>query len=280
MTVSDHSMTNGVGMAQELPNVMLPTPVPLQPEGWVTGPPDFVGVGVMKAGTTWWWSLIAGHPDVAPPQLRSSEDLAEMYTVKERHFFAHYGQVEDIDPAVYHAHFPRPPGLITGEWTPSYQFHFWVPPMLQRCAPKAKILVILRDPLERFISGLAHHALFGYEINNALLINSLHRGFYWQQLMNLLEYFDREQVLVLQYERCCIDTVGQLRRTFEFLGIDPGRWNGNYTAREHVGVSTKGHRLHFNEDTMRAVRCSYAADTQRLLADFPEVDGALWRSAP
>src|SRR6516162_10204326 len=52
------------------------TPPELRP-GEVTGAPDFVGIGVQKAGTTWWYSLLAAHPDVS-----SRLDIH-----KERHFF-------------------------------------------------------------------------------------------------------------------------------------------------------------------------------------------------
>jgi len=40
-----------------------PEPPP-PPPGFVTGPPDFVGVGAQKAGTTWWFRLIEAHPGV------------------------------------------------------------------------------------------------------------------------------------------------------------------------------------------------------------------------
>ena len=48
-------------------------------EGEVAGPPDFVGIGAQKSGTTWWYELIATHPDVA------CRDI-----FKERHFFGRF----------------------------------------------------------------------------------------------------------------------------------------------------------------------------------------------
>ena len=36
---------------------------PPTPVGWEVGPPDFVGVGTARSGTTWWDGLIASHPD-------------------------------------------------------------------------------------------------------------------------------------------------------------------------------------------------------------------------
>jgi hypothetical protein len=56
-----------------------PTP-PQARKDEVTGPPDFVGIGTQKAGTTWWYDIICAHPDVY-----SRRDIH-----KERHFFGRY----------------------------------------------------------------------------------------------------------------------------------------------------------------------------------------------
>jgi hypothetical protein len=37
---------------------------PARPRGWVLGPPDFVGVGTQKSGTSWWYWLVCDHPQV------------------------------------------------------------------------------------------------------------------------------------------------------------------------------------------------------------------------
>ena len=52
--------------------------------------------------------------------------------------------------------FPRPSGSLTGEWTPDYIQCSWVPALLAQAAPGTRLLVLLRDPVERFRSGLAH----------------------------------------------------------------------------------------------------------------------------
>lgn len=112
----------------------------------------------MKSGTTWWWSVLNSHPRIANAKgtmreyYASSEPavLRKIYASKEVHFFEHYGRVEDPDPALYYRYFPRPPGSITGEWTPRYMWDFCTPPMLRAVAPDAKLLVLLRDPLDRF----------------------------------------------------------------------------------------------------------------------------------
>ncbi len=186
---------------------------------WKEGPPDFVGVGAQRSGTTWWYGLLGDHPGIHGG-------------AKEQHFFdAYFGRVfTDADVAAYHRRFRRPPGKLIGEWTPRYMHDFWTPALLRRAAPEARILVLLRDPLERLRSGLGHE-LDGFvrdvrtrrrDYAGALVASdALARSLYARQLRGLLEHFDESQVLVLQYERCVADPAAELRRTYEFLGADP-----------------------------------------------------------
>ena len=116
------------------------------PRGWETGPPDFVGIGAQRSGTSWWFGQISRHPAVVAP------------SGKELHYFDRFWNAEftATDGDGYRALLPRPPGKTTGEWTPRYMYDPWTLPLLQLCAPTAKILVLLRDPWDRFISGLGH----------------------------------------------------------------------------------------------------------------------------
>ncbi|MGH9027017.1 MAG: hypothetical protein ACRDWD_13010, partial [Acidimicrobiia bacterium] len=91
---------------------------PRTPAGWEVAAPDFVGVGVQKAGTTWWYELIASHPRVS-----------HHARPKELHFFdrAWEDGFSDADRLRYWRYFPRPDGGVSGEWTPGYLIDFWTP---------------------------------------------------------------------------------------------------------------------------------------------------------
>jgi Sulfotransferase domain len=237
-----------------------PEPAP----GEIVGPPDFVGVGVQKAGTSWWFDLIASHPRVAEPFR------------KELHFFAPYYAIDFDDGAaeMYARYFPRPPGSVTGEWTPRYLNDVWKVPLIVRAAPDARLLVLLRDPVERYRSGLAHD-LARHAPENPL-VASVHvdRGDYALQLRHLFAHAPRERVLVLQYERCRIDAGPELARTFEFLGLEP--FDPPDLGRQ-VNVTTTpkpplpGH--------LRAALVErYRADLPALASLLPDFDLDLWTS--
>src|SRR4051812_42703556 len=87
-----------------------PLAAPEPPPGWQTGPPDFVGLGAMRAGSTWWYDLITAHPGV----------VVVPGTRKELHFLDEFwhGGFDQAQIERYHRFFPRPEGALVGEWTP------------------------------------------------------------------------------------------------------------------------------------------------------------------
>jgi hypothetical protein len=241
---------------------------PAVPDGWATSPPDFVGVGAQRAGTSWWFSLIAQHPGVVSDAR------------KELHYFDRFclTPFSESDGPKYHRFFPRPANGIAGEWTPGYMYNFWIPPLLAKAAPEAKILVLLRDPIERYRSGftLAVSTMRKPRISTVQLrsTDQLHRSLYFEQLTRLLEHFDRGQVLILQYERCLEDPVSQLRRTYEFLELEPHDHSPR-SVRDRVGRPRPSAEL--SEELMRALRDRMVDDVSRLGQRFgAEIDFAVW----
>lgn len=238
---------------------------PVRGPGEEVGPPDFVGVGVQKAGTTWWYSLMLNHPDVS-----SRQDIH-----KERHFFDRFGSraFGTSDISQYHGWFPRRPGSRAGEWTPDYFSCAWVPPLLQRSAPEARLLLLLRDPVDRFFSGLAHQKRAGLRCDGPAMADAFERGMYYRSLTRWQEYFAGDQILVLQLERCVADTDGQLARTFEFLGLS--RYavvSPESTARPHQASA----RREYGEEVRARLVDLYAPDVAALAAQLPDINLSLW----
>lgn len=245
--------------------------VPALRSSRVPGPPDFVGVGVQRAGTSWWFSLLQQHPAVASVGMAG----------KETHFFDDlwHGRLSERDIARYHQLFRRRPDQISGEWTPRYLADPWVVPLLRRAAPQARILVLLRDPLERFRSGLTHVRQLSGRVRAEDVTDAVMRGFYARQLVTLLTHVPAEQVMVLQLERCRIAPQQMLDRTFGFLGLEPGLVVAstrpvNAASRPPVDVSP---------ELLEEVRVGYLADVRALSTLLPgdvDVDVGLWPCFP
>ncbi len=235
--------------------------------GLAPAPPDFVGVGVQKAGTSWWFGLLADHPGVHSPASRP----------KELHHFARAWSTdpEDADPSAYHRWFARPAGLLAGEWTPRYLYDWWTPAMLARVAPEARFLVMLRDPVERYRSGLAFDQARGARPVALVSDDAFHRGLYGAQLARLGAAIPDEQVLVLQYERCAADPAAELDRTYRFLGLAPGHRPAHLL--DHVGPRQAKPDL--APGVVEALREAYAPDLAALFARLPDLDPGLWSTA-
>jgi hypothetical protein len=222
-----------------------------------------VGIGVQKAGTSWWYELIADHPGV----------FAGDGIHKERHYLSHFGTRAFGPREVerYHGWFPRPPGTKTGEWTPDYLGFPWVAPLLARAAPHARLLVLLRDPVERFRSGLDFRLRQGAPDDEATVADAVRQGFYARALAGYRDHFPDDQILVLQYERCVADPEGQLRETYSFLGLD------DYTPEAlRRPVNTSGRKRRLDDDTVRRLVDVYAADVEDLTRLVPTVDLSYW----
>ena len=111
--------------------------------------PDFLGLGVQKGGTTTLHRLLERHPSVFLPP------------VKEVHYFSlHFGEGE----AWYRNQFASAAsGQRCGEVTPYYLFHPEVPQRVHALLPKARLIVLLRDPVERALSQYFHSCRLGLE---------------------------------------------------------------------------------------------------------------------
>jgi hypothetical protein len=224
-----------------------------------------VGIGVQKAGTTWWYELIVAHPGVsARPGIH-----------KERHFLSRFGTMAfgPTEIEAYHRWFPRRAGTLAGEWTPDYLDFPWVAPLLALAAPEARLLLMVRDPVERFRSGLAHQKRHRASVTGATTADAVARGFYHQALTHWCDHIKADNLLLLQYERCTQDPVGELARTYRFLGLDDSFVPPD--LRRSVGPTT-GAKVDLAADARRRLVEAYRPDVEALAAQFPELDLALW----
>lgn len=188
--------------------------------------PDFVIIGAQKSGTRWLTNNLRLHPEVGMPK-------------EELHFFdkeAHFQQGVGWYAAQF-APFAHKP--IIGEKTPDY---LWVrkKPLPSHRAeiakdmyamlPNAKLVVVLRNPVERAISAINHLLRGGYMqasqiknvfVNHQLLLDHgvLEMGFYANHLKAYLQHYDISQMLVLVYERdIARNGRDAVNKTLQFIG--------------------------------------------------------------
>jgi hypothetical protein len=256
------------GNAEQLDSLFRQADLPACPQGWSLGPPGFVGVGAPRSGTSWWFRVITAHPHVSYVRGLHPKEVHYFWGRRDRPKLS----AEEI--AGYHAYFPRSPeARLVGEWTPDYMYSPALPQQLQQAAPEARLLVLLRDPVDRFMSGFtrgrrlaAKQGIEGAE--DEIASRNMERGMYFEPVARLLHTFGRERVLILQYEGCRADYPAELRRTHEFLGLDPDRG--------HAPPMRDPRERSLPDEERRRLAELYAPEVRRLSELLPELDVTLW----
>ena len=218
-------------------------------------------MGTQRSGTTWWHHLVTSHPGVERGQ-------------KELRFFDGYWRREfgAADVERYARYFPRPLGQQVGEWSPGYVSHFWVPELVRRAAPDAKLLVLLRDPVERYRSGLALQTQTR-RASQATASAAFRLGCYATHLEQLYASFPREQVLVQQHERCVHEPAAELARTYRFLGLDDSFVPDDVATPQNQSKTVKAT---LPEHERVSIVSAYEPEVDRLGVLVPGFDRALW----
>jgi Sulfotransferase family len=204
--------------------------------------PDFLLIGVPKAGTTALHAALARHPGLY------------LSAVKEPKFFLTDGPPPDRggpgDAQTYQEHVwrradyealfsPAPPGVLCGESTPFYLYDRAAQRRIRNLIPHARLIVILRDPVERAHSNWTHLWSAGREpvgdfvracaeedrrvaAGWSAFWHYIRLGRYGEQLNHLFGLFPREQVLIFRYGRLLVEPAQVLDEICAFLGVDQG----------------------------------------------------------
>ena len=144
---------------------------------------------------------------------------------------------------------------------------------MRRAAPDTRLLLLLRDPIERLRSGLAHQRRTGVPADTMSYSDAVQRGFYDQGLRRWLDVFGPDRLLVLQYERCALDPAAELRRTFRFLGIPDQGGAAEATPRWN---SFPGEGPPTDPDVVRRLVALYEDDVIAVAGRCPQIDLGLW----
>jgi hypothetical protein len=91
------------------------------------------------------------------------------------------------------------------------------------------------------------------------------------QLRAVFAHFPRERLLLLQFERCMREPAAQLRRTYEFLGLDPSFAPGDQMQRVNAGGT-----IDLDDGLIADVGRALGPDAEELARTFPEIDLSLW----
>lgn len=178
---------------------------------------NFIGIGAPKSGTTWISQCLDEHPSVCHAHHFETVFFENVNLYRKgleyyEKFYAHYV-----------------PGQIRGEITPTYLYSTDAGQRIKKAFPEVKLIVCLRNPIERAYSHYLAHARNGKniiwlksfdEIRNKRDNPYLKRGLYYESLQWYVTTFGRENILILIHDDSKTDPKKFIQGIYAFLGID------------------------------------------------------------
>jgi hypothetical protein len=181
-----------------------------QPNG-----PEFIGIGAQRSGTSWIYACLYEHPELCMPQKEIN------FFSRERNWARGFDWYEAIFAQCA-------PGATTGEYSTSYLTHAETPMRIKRRYPQARLIVSLRNPVDRAYSNYLNDIVAGtveastsFEVALEAHPEYIDSGRYAQALRRYLDVFPREQLLVSVFEDARRDPLEAVQRIYRFLSVDP-----------------------------------------------------------
>ncbi len=241
--------------------------------------PDFIIAGTQKGGTSSLYHYLSQHPQIS------------MSTPKEVHYYD-FNLKKGL--LWYKAHFTfRWSKKLAGEASPFYMFHPHAAKRIYNDMPNIKIILLLRNPVERAFSHYKMNNKNGTEplsfeeaidkekerlfndrnelennkdhvVKNYRLYSYVSRGLYDEQIKNWLQYFPLNQILIIRSEEFFENTERVVNEVLNFLHIKKAE-NINFINKN------KGAQSNINETTRKKLE-TYFAEPNKMLSKITGID--------
>jgi hypothetical protein len=192
--------------------------------------PNFLIIGAMKSGTTALYYYLEQHPQIYMSPIKEPNFFcSEEQENSEGNSAARLGAYQDLFRDVSGE-------KAIGEASHCYLYRPEAPARIQDSIPDAKLIAVLRNPVDRAYSHFLHMVRNGSEpladFAQALRVEEsggyqkskfqdyIGRGRYYGQLKRYIDAFGRDQIKVYLYEDLSNAPVDTLQDAFRFLGVD------------------------------------------------------------
>jgi hypothetical protein len=177
--------------------------------------PNLIIIGAGKCGTTALHYYLQEHPQIY------------MSTRKELRFFS--GENWERGLTWYEAHFDSS-CPVRGEASPQYTVYPGLPDAPQRMhavIPDAKLIYLVRDPIDRIVSDYVHayaarweNKPFRQAVAASLANRYVSASRYFMQLEQYLHYFSPDRIMIINRQDLLVHRRRTLRAVFRFLGVN------------------------------------------------------------
>ncbi|MBA2409436.1 MAG: sulfotransferase [Gammaproteobacteria bacterium] len=239
--------------------------------------PNFLVIGVAKAGTTSLYYYLKEHPHVHMSWLKEPRFFAYDET-NPKHRAADAFPVRSM--ADYIALFN---GVTTekavGEASPNYLHSRFAAHAIRTHIPDAKLIAILRNPIDKTISGYNMRVRVGNETHSWENIldgdeDILRSSLYYNHVKYYLDLFGKDRLKILLFDDLEKDAISVMRETYRYLEVDD-TFRANVSTRHNTGTIKKARgiqyfRLQYRKSLgmTRAVQSIVPSGIRRRLANI------------
>ena len=203
---------------------------------------DFLGIGAEKAISTWVADCLKEHPQICLSEPK------EIHFFNEKTAYIWHRKNSQFDKGLgwYRKAFAHcKVGQLKGEFSTFYLWDEIVPGRVHKLFPNVKIIVTLRDPVQRAFSQYKMYRYYFKKENRhfELVIENepeyIEKGMYMRQLNNWLKYYRSDQIHVIIADDAQENPAQVIKELYTFLGVDPNFTPGNWNTRLNTAKQTR-----------------------------------------
>jgi hypothetical protein len=242
--------------------------------------PDFIIAGAQKSGTTSLYRYLEAHPNMAPPMMKEMAFFDGNYARGTQWYRLHFPLRASSGVAAGEKTF-------TGESTAYYLFHPLAAERIAETLPHTKILVVLRNPVDRAFSHYQHkfrrcqetlsfeeaidaeagrlageeekiRTVAGYRSRSHALYSYLARGIYVDQIRRWQQHFPPNRLLILESSDLFKRPAETYEQVLDFLGVP--QWQPKDFGQHFAG----GYKAKMGDEMRRKLVSYFAPHNQRL----------------
>ena len=197
--------------------------------------PNLIIIGAAKCGTTSLHNYLNLHP-----QISMSQDKEPEFFIEEKNWSKGLDWYKSIFPSN---------AKIIGESSTSYSKYPVFKGIAERMhsiIPHAKLIYVVRDPIERIVSHYLERVCRGWESRDLdeILIELEENPYvdyskYYMQIEQYLKHYSRSSILMIDFDELKLNRKETLKKIFQFLGVDSSFNHKDFLIRHNI---SKGKR--------------------------------------
>ena len=202
--------------------------------------PDLIVIGVVRSGTTSLYHYLSQHPSIVKSTYDELGYFDSNYKLGLNWYKSFFPSIFEKKKVIQ-----KNKKFMTYDVTPFYIYHEKAPQRIHQILPNSKLIVILRNPIDRSYSNycmgdprekrkkktfeevIVDEKKILNKINknnvdeyyNFVHTSMLARGFYAEQLENWYKIFSKDQILIIKSEEFATETNKIMNNIFDFLGL-------------------------------------------------------------